>query len=295
MKAFRRGPVQAQIRRIARQTAMGVMGAFPLLATTPTYGADVVLRLESVEVGPCSWWDVGLCGVDRALALDPLTPMGSGMLSFDALGAFQGGALTLESHTRDGVAVAGWTRALDPQDLQASDGVLDPGDIWVDVAIVDLSFENPVSFSGRITHSWAEISASGGGVFVLERYAFSTTPGPPPPSPPDPCLDARAHTDLDMDGEEDSLRLPLFAFERARVHSLEGEYAAARRALDRAFQAGFRTTWAIDLRPQSFLYIDPIQQDPSFAGMRSDYATWIARIGSENARRRGAGSVAVAP
>ena len=56
-----------------------------------------------------------------------------------------------------------------------------------------------------------------------------------------------------------ALRLPLFAFQRARAHALAGESEAAFRALDEAYERGFRTTWALDLRPQSLLYIDPIE------------------------------------
>ncbi|MGH8240255.1 MAG: hypothetical protein ACREXP_25015, partial [Steroidobacteraceae bacterium] len=81
------------------------------------------------------------------------------------------------------------------------------------------------------------------------------------------------------------MRLPLFAFQRARAHALAGEYEAAFSALDRAYDAGFQTTWALDLRPQSLLYIDPIDADPAFSSLRNDprLARWLARVRADNA------------
>jgi hypothetical protein len=83
-----------------------------------------------------------------------------------------------------------------------------------------------------------------------------------------------------------ALRLPLFAFERARAHALAGETAAALRALDRAYDEGLRTTWALDLRPQSLLYVAPIAGDPAFAAMRDDprFKSWLKRVEVDNAR-----------
>ena len=82
-----------------------------------------------------------------------------------------------------------------------------------------------------------------------------------------------------------ALRLPLFAFQRARAHALAGESEAAFRALDEAYERGFRTTWALDLRPQSLLYIDPIDGDPAFDSLRKDprLAQWLARVRADNA------------
>jgi TolB-like protein/DNA-binding winged helix-turn-helix (wHTH) protein len=87
-----------------------------------------------------------------------------------------------------------------------------------------------------------------------------------------------------LDGPE-VLRLPLFAFQRARAHALAGEPDAALRALERAYDEGLRTTWALDLRPQSFLYIDPIQADPAFAPLREDprFGQWLERIRTDDA------------
>jgi TolB-like protein/DNA-binding winged helix-turn-helix (wHTH) protein/Tfp pilus assembly protein PilF len=84
-----------------------------------------------------------------------------------------------------------------------------------------------------------------------------------------------------------ALRLPLFAFQRARAHALAGEADEALRALDRAYEEGLRTTWALDLRPQSLLYIDPIDADPAFDVLRDDPRLdhWFERIRAANARQ----------
>jgi len=89
-----------------------------------------------------------------------------------------------------------------------------------------------------------------------------------------------------LDGP-DALRLPLFSFQRARAYALAGEPDAALRALDRAYDEGLRTTWAIDLRPQSLLYIDPIEADPAFDGLRDDlrFKQWFERIRADNTRQ----------
>jgi TolB-like protein/tetratricopeptide (TPR) repeat protein len=84
-------------------------------------------------------------------------------------------------------------------------------------------------------------------------------------------------------------QLPLFAYQRARAYALSGEPDAAFRALEQAYDQGLRTTWALDLRPQSMFYIDPIDADPAFAALRSDprFKHWLERIGAENALRIG--------
>ena len=83
------------------------------------------------------------------------------------------------------------------------------------------------------------------------------------------------------------LRLPLFAVQRARAYALAGETDAAFRALDQAFEQGQRTTWALDLRPQSFLYVDPVEADPAFTILRADprFGRWLDRIHSDNQRQ----------
>jgi hypothetical protein len=65
----------------------------------------------------------------------------------------------------------------------------------------------------------------------------------------------------------------------------DGEYEAVFKALDAAYDQGFRTLWAIDLRPQSLLYIDPIAVDPAFDPLRKDprLARWLARVRADNA------------
>jgi hypothetical protein len=85
-----------------------------------------------------------------------------------------------------------------------------------------------------------------------------------------------------------SPRLPLFMYQRARAHALAGEREHALRALDRAYDAGFRTLWASDLHPEPLYYVDSIESDPAFAGMRSQarYQGWLARIRADNARQR---------
>jgi len=89
-----------------------------------------------------------------------------------------------------------------------------------------------------------------------------------------------------LDGPS-ALKLPMFAVERARAYALAGEPDAALRALDRAYDEGLRVVWALDLRPQSMLYIDPIDADPAFAAMRTDprFTEWFARISADNARQ----------
>jgi hypothetical protein len=90
-----------------------------------------------------------------------------------------------------------------------------------------------------------------------------------------------------LDGP-DVPRLPLFAFQRARAHALAGDSDAALRALDQAYSEGLRTMWALDLRPQSLLYVDPIEAEPAFASMRADprLGRWYARLRAENERER---------
>ena len=82
-------------------------------------------------------------------------------------------------------------------------------------------------------------------------------------------------------------QLPMFVYLRARAHALTGESELALQALDRAYDAGFRTTWGVDLHPQPFLYIDPVEVDPAFASLRTEprYKDWLARIATDNARQ----------
>ncbi len=89
-----------------------------------------------------------------------------------------------------------------------------------------------------------------------------------------------------LDGPS-ALQLPLFTYERARVHALAGEADAALRTLDHAYELGLRTTWALDLRPQSFLYVDPLDADPAFTALRKDprFVRWRDRITADNARQ----------
>ncbi len=83
------------------------------------------------------------------------------------------------------------------------------------------------------------------------------------------------------------LKLPLVDFIRARRHALAGSPDLALQALDRAYDAGFRTTWAVDLSPQAWLYIDPIVEDPCLSSLRSDprFSRWLARVEADNARQ----------
>jgi TolB-like protein/DNA-binding winged helix-turn-helix (wHTH) protein/Tfp pilus assembly protein PilF len=89
-----------------------------------------------------------------------------------------------------------------------------------------------------------------------------------------------------LDGPS-ALQLPLLTYERARVHALAGETDAALRTLDHAYELGLRTTWALDLRPQSFLYVDPLDADPAFIALRKDarFVRWRDRITADNARQ----------
>ena len=89
-----------------------------------------------------------------------------------------------------------------------------------------------------------------------------------------------------LDGPS-ALQLPLLTYERARVHALAGETDAALRTLDHAYELGLRTTWALDLRPQSFLYVDPLDADPAFIALRKDprFVRWHDRLTADNARQ----------
>ena len=91
-----------------------------------------------------------------------------------------------------------------------------------------------------------------------------------------------------LDGP-DVPRLPMFLYLRARVHALAGESDLAVQALVRAYEAGFRTTWAVDLHPQPLFYLDSIEVDPAFAALRADprYQDWLARTRTDNARMLG--------
>lgn len=84
-----------------------------------------------------------------------------------------------------------------------------------------------------------------------------------------------------------SPQLPLFLYQRARAHALARETGPAMAALDRAYDAGFRTTWANDLHPQPFFYVDSVEVDPAFAALRTHarYHGWITRIETDNARQ----------
>jgi tetratricopeptide (TPR) repeat protein len=82
-------------------------------------------------------------------------------------------------------------------------------------------------------------------------------------------------------------RWPMFIFLRARAHALAGEPDLAQQALERAYSAGFRTTWAIDLLSHPFFYVDCIEVDPAFATVRRDprFKSWLARVKADNAHQ----------
>ncbi len=86
----------------------------------------------------------------------------------------------------------------------------------------------------------------------------------------------------------DALRFPMFAVQRARLHGLQGDVDAACDALDCAYDAGLRTLWALDLRPQSDLYIDPLIADPALDRLRDTarFQQWVERTTAANERQR---------
>ena len=88
-----------------------------------------------------------------------------------------------------------------------------------------------------------------------------------------------------LDGSE-APQWPMFIYLRARAHALAGESALAQQTLDRAYAAGFRNSWAVDVLPRPFLYIDPIHVDPAFDTLRTNprYQEWLAGIEADNAR-----------
>ena len=83
-------------------------------------------------------------------------------------------------------------------------------------------------------------------------------------------------------------RLPVYTVQRARAHALAGEMELARKALERAYQEGFRMTCALDMSPQPLYYLDCIEADPAFTSVRReiDFDGWLARIRTDNATQR---------
>ena len=84
---------------------------------------------------------------------------------------------------------------------------------------------------------------------------------------------------------QDAPHWPMFGYLLARAYALAGNPAAALRALARAYDAGFRLLWALDLDPQPLDYLDPVDADPAFASLRHDasYARWRDDIRADNA------------
>jgi hypothetical protein len=89
-----------------------------------------------------------------------------------------------------------------------------------------------------------------------------------------------------LDGPE-APHLPMFVYLRARAHALAGEQDAAIRELERAYDQGFRLTWALDLHAQPLFYVDPIDKDPVFEALRLDprLKSWRERIRLDNGRQ----------
>ena len=57
--------------------------------------------------------------------------------------------------------------------------------------------------------------------------------------------------------------------------------------LERAYEDGFRITWALDLYPQPLFYVDSIDTDPAFTVLKRTprYQSWRERIRVDNARQ----------
>jgi len=89
-----------------------------------------------------------------------------------------------------------------------------------------------------------------------------------------------------LDGAEVP-RWPMFIYLRARAHALAGEPELALRTLERAYEAGFRLVWALDLPLQPLHYVDSIDSDPAFTSLRGDprYRSWRQRISIDNAKQ----------
>ncbi len=89
-----------------------------------------------------------------------------------------------------------------------------------------------------------------------------------------------------LDGP-DAPRWPMFVYLRARTHALANEPEMALRTLERAYEDGFRTTWALDLYPQPLFYVDSIDTDPAFTALRANprYQSWRERIRVDNAHQ----------
>jgi tetratricopeptide (TPR) repeat protein len=89
-----------------------------------------------------------------------------------------------------------------------------------------------------------------------------------------------------LDGPQ-APQLPYVRVARAQAFALSGALDSAVEALEEAYAAGFRTTWAVlaATRPGQ-LNPFPIAIDPRFGALREDprFADWLARIASDNAQ-----------
>ena len=84
-----------------------------------------------------------------------------------------------------------------------------------------------------------------------------------------------------------AVHLPAAIYLRAEVFALAGDKEEALNALDRAFAAGFRTTWGTWLPPQSCVYLNHLSADPGMATLRDEprFKAWLARIEEDNAHQ----------
>lgn len=93
-----------------------------------------------------------------------------------------------------------------------------------------------------------------------------------------------------LDGPQ-APQLPYVHVARAQAYALSGALDNAMAALEEAYAAGFRTTWAVlaATRPGQ-LNPFPISIDPRFGPLRDDprFAGWLSRIAEDNAQKAAA-------
>ena len=82
-----------------------------------------------------------------------------------------------------------------------------------------------------------------------------------------------------------AVQLPAAIYLRAEVFALSGDKGQALDTLDRAFDAGFRTTWGTWLPPDSCIYLNHVSADPGIATLRDEprFKAWLTRINNDNA------------
>jgi tetratricopeptide (TPR) repeat protein len=86
-------------------------------------------------------------------------------------------------------------------------------------------------------------------------------------------------------------KLPFFLVAKAQAFALQGALDQAMTTLEQAYDAGFRTTWAVlgATRPGQ-LNPYPVEIDPRFGALHDDprFSAWLSRIKDDNAAQAAA-------